>query len=182
MYEPAEDSELILRHIHTFIQKRKVKTVLDMGCGSGILSEEASKYTETVVGVDKDPLAISYCKDRYKHIANLHFIRSDLFSKIPRKKYDLLLFNPPYLPNEKKFHDPALHGGKKGYETTLRFLHDAPKYLSPTGAILLVASSLTPREVVEKYLHDNNYSYLALETVGLFFEQLTLYQITLRKN
>ena len=43
IYDPAEDSFLILKHIKDFAHDKKV---LDLGTGSGVLAREASKYTK----------------------------------------------------------------------------------------------------------------------------------------
>ena len=56
-------------------------------------------------------------------------ITSDLFDKIPKnKKFDIVAFNPPYLPEDKredKESQLTTTGGKKGNEITLRFLKKA---------------------------------------------------------
>jgi methylase of polypeptide subunit release factors len=50
VYEPHEDSFLLLRQIKKFAKGN----CLDMGTGSGILADEASKYCDNIIGADID--------------------------------------------------------------------------------------------------------------------------------
>jgi len=88
IYEPKEDSFLILKYIKNYCNGN----VLDMGCGSGILSLEAMKYSKDVLGVDSNEECVEHCKKK-----EINVVRSDLFSNV-NGKFDLVIFNPPYLP------------------------------------------------------------------------------------
>ena len=54
------------------------------------------------------------------------------------KRFDTIIFNPPYLPDELKVKDLTLEGGKKGYEVIEKFLNDVSNHLKPDGAILII--------------------------------------------
>ena len=90
IYEPREDSELLLKHIKTFAKG----SVLDMGTGSGILAEEAAKFASKIVAVDIDDVVVAFCKKKFPHI---ECYKSNLFEKVIGK-FDCIIFNPPYLP------------------------------------------------------------------------------------
>ncbi|NQV09435.1 methyltransferase [Candidatus Woesearchaeota archaeon] len=164
MYEPREDSFLILKQIG----KYATGTVLDMGTGSGILAKEASK-TANVTAIDINPEAKKYCK-------GIKFIVSDLFSNV-KGKFDLIIFNPPYLPNDPRVEDVALDGGEKGYEIIEKFLKNAHEYLSNQGKILLLFSSLTGKEKVEDIIKKKRFYYKELSRQKLHYEELYVYLI-----
>ena len=78
--------------------------------------------------------------------------RTDLTAGI-RGQFDLVLFNPPYLPTtpEERLDDlleMALDGGPSGREVIARLLPDLPRVLAPGGKMLLVISELTGEEDV----------------------------------
>lgn len=182
IYEPAEDSYLLQKHV-----KRHSKgIVLDMGTGSGIQAEEAAKSKKVVkvFGVDINEESIKYCIRNQKS-KKIIFAQSDLFTlfKIYRKymniKFDTIIFNPPYLPNpkDKKAKDIALDGGVKGYNLICKFLHECKNFLKPRGKILLLFSSLTGKEKLEKFLIENYWNFKELDKQHTFFEDLYIYLI-----
>jgi len=171
MYDPEEDSYLIEKHIKNYPSN----SCLDVGTGSGILAKEASRYCKKVLAVDLDKEAIKHCKSTIKK-KNITFKVSNLFSNI-KEKFDLILFNPPYLPNDPLVKDKALDGGKKGYEIIEKFLKQAKSHLKENGKILLIFSSLTNKEKVNELIKKNNFKFKLLEKEKHFFEEIYLYLI-----
>ncbi len=168
IYEPAEDSYLLEKYVKKYANGK----VLDMGTGSGFLAKSALLKTKNVLAVDVNPKAVSYVKS-----LGINALCSDLFSNV-KGKFDLIAFNPPYLPSEKKEDkETALQvsGGKKGFELIGRFLKDAKKHLNKDGKILLLFSSLSGD--IEKLMKKHKYRFEKLEEQKLFFEKLYVYEI-----
>ncbi|MDP3986789.1 MAG: methyltransferase, partial [Nanoarchaeota archaeon] len=153
----------------------KNKNVLDVGTGSGILAIAAKVAgAKSVLAVDINKEATNYVKAK-----GINSRVSDLFSNI-KEKFDLIVFNPPYLPKDNLEDDDSettTTGGKHGHEIISRFLQEAKTHLTKNGRILLLFSSLTGRENVDKVLRENNYHFNTLETQKLFFEELYVYEI-----
>lgn len=168
IYEASEDSFLIGGYVSKFARGK----VLDMGTGSGYLMEIALSKTKMVKGVDIDKDAVRFCKNK-----SLDVIYSDLFSNV-KEKFDVIIFNPPYLPqdeNMKKHKD--LFGGKYGWEIIERFFKNVGKYLNKNGEILILFSSLTNKEKVDSIIKQNKFRFEELESknVGLM-EKLFVYR------
>jgi release factor glutamine methyltransferase len=74
--------------------------VLDMGTGSGVCAMFAAKYARRVVAVDINPAAVR-CTEinaRLNHLEHKIDVRhGDLFAAVPGERFDLILFNPPFL-------------------------------------------------------------------------------------
>ena len=96
VYIPAEDSFLLA----DYASKQKGR-ILEIGCGSGIvsLSAAAANRANEVIGVDINPAAVECAtKNAEKnHLKNCKFLQSDLFANVSGK-FNVILFNPPYLP------------------------------------------------------------------------------------
>ncbi len=170
IYEPAEDSYLLEKYVKIFAKGN----VLDLGCGSGIQSLAAlsCKDVKKVVGVDINPECIEYCK---KNIPKAEFIVSDLFSNV-KGKFDLIIFNPPYLPKDSdEDSESALitTGGYTGIELLDRFLKEVGHFLNFDGKILIVVSSLTGD--VDSLIKKYNFKFKILEKQKVFFEELKVY-------
>ena len=141
VYEPREDSFLIQKHIKKYAKG----IVLDMGTGSGILAEEAasSKNVVKLFAVDINESAIIHCI-RHQKSKKIIYAMSNLFSLFKRDrrymhlKFDTILFNAPYLPDDPNVKDSALDGGKQGYELICKFLNESKRFLKPKGKILLI--------------------------------------------
>ncbi len=191
-YPPHEDSFLMTEYLGNIVIGKKV---LDMGCGSGIQGIISKKYGSnyiTFADIDRDALVISKYNYTYNFVdssvtlnslkeytlENAEFILTDLFRNI-NKKYDLILFNPPYLPaagDEDEKSKLWTAGGKTGNEIIDNFLSDAYKYLNNNGCILLLVSSLSnPPYILSKY--SKLYKFKVVKKLKLFFEELILIEL-----
>ena len=179
IYKPREDSFLLKKHL-----KKHVKgVVLDIGTGTGIQALEAasSKKVVKVYAIDINSKAIDYCRANIDN-KKIIFLTSDLFlvfrvdQRYKNTKFDTIIFNPPYLPTEKP-KDIALDGGKKGYESICRFLNEAKPFLKGKTKILVIFSSLTGKEKLDKYLSEHYFKFKELEKQHIFFEDLYVYLI-----
>jgi release factor glutamine methyltransferase len=172
IYHPAEDSHLLAR----FVEQKARGTVLDMGTGSGIQAEIASKKATRVVAVDINRLAIEQLKRKTPLNSNIEVRWSDLWSEVP-ESFDVIIFNPPYLPADKRTRDLALDGGKKGYEIIARFMKDAASHLKPDGEILLLFSNLTKKEKVDEIIRNSMFESILLGSERMFFEELMVHSL-----
>ena len=166
IYEPKEDSFLLLKHIKSNITPKG--KVLDMGTGSGILAKEAMKFTSKVTAADIDDKI-------QKNFPKINFIHSDLFSNIKdNDRFNIILFNPPYLPS-KGIRHIDLDGGRNGTEIMERFLKNAREHLEQNGKILLLCSSLNKN--IEQLFKRYNYNFKKIDEDSLFFEKLFVYEL-----
>ena len=139
VYQPEADTYLLLMAAQGEV--RAGDRVLEIGTGSGTIASGLEKV-RCIVVTDINPHAAACAKKK-----GLPVVRADLFSGI-RGAFDLILFNPPYLPTrpEERIDDwleYALDGGSDGREVIGRFIAEAGEHLAPDGRILLLISSLT---------------------------------------
>lgn len=176
VYEPKEDSYLILEQVKKFA----FGDVLDMGTGSGILAIEAARTADFVIGADINRKALEIAEGNAYGIENIKFVYSDLFSYFRKNpmKFDLIVFNPPYLPEmkgEEKDVAEAVSGGRHGYEILAKFFDDAADFLKPEGRILILFSSITQREKIHGILEEHAFNFQKLSEKEIPFETLYVY-------
>jgi release factor glutamine methyltransferase len=154
VYQPEADTYLLLD-----AARKEVKPgdrILEVGTGSGLISRELAKVSG-VVATDINPHAVLCARK-----AGIDVVRTDLFAGI-RGFFDLILFNPPYLPTqpEERMDDwleYALDGGESGRAVIERFARNIGDVLAPGGRILLLISSLTGLSDVQALFAGQGYS------------------------
>ncbi len=184
VYPPSEDSYLLIESIDI----SDFHNALEIGVGSGIISLHLCKKVENVFGCDINPYSLLLTKQNAasNSINNLHLFSSNIFSSIkPGALFDLIVFNPPYLPVDfppRKLIDLSYHGGIDGGEHIRSFLNDLDKYLSESGTAYLLQSSLYDLENTTEYLINNNFKYDIKKNIKLDFETLYVFEISFIKD
>lgn len=81
----------------------KGKKVLELGCGSGIISLLAASKGALVTASDINRTALKALeKASLKNALPIHVINSNLFDKLQEKQFDYIIINPPYYPKAPK--------------------------------------------------------------------------------
>jgi release factor glutamine methyltransferase len=178
VYEPADDTFLMCANLDIMPGER----MLEIGTGCGLIAILAAKAGANVVATDQSELAVQNAR---KNVV-LHQCESVVdirhgvfFTPIrPDEKFSLLVFNPPYLPSTKKDQgfDPAWSGGAKGYEVTDQFLSMCVNHLQSNSRLLLIQSSLSKPEYIQKRLEEIFGSVRIREKKSFFFERLLLFE------
>ncbi len=155
VYDPAEDTFLLLENIHP----RPQEAVLELGTGCGIIALACAHAGARVVASDCNPHAVENCRQNLirnqSRIIGIMDVRlGDLFTVVrPRERFDLIVFNPPYVPTPAgelldQWLDLATSGGAGGLAVTGRFLKDVGRFFTANARAYTIISSRSPPEVV----------------------------------
>ena len=137
----------------------KVKNILELCTGSGCLSilmADAFPHAHIdAVDLSPDALAVALRNvEDYQLKERISLIESDLYSKLPKKTYDIIVTNPPYvnsksmksLPAEYR-HEPsmALAGGEDGMDLVRKIVAGAKQHLSRHGVLIVEIGNEFPQ-------------------------------------
>jgi release factor glutamine methyltransferase len=174
VYPPREDSHLLL----DCLDVRKGERVLEMGCGSGIISLHCAKAGALVTAVDINPKAVSCTKmNAQSNRLEVEVLLSDLLLDV-QGSFDTLVFNPPYLPSEEKGEiEASWAGGEDGVRVLERFLREAPSHMNRGGNVVVLLSSLMRDASLSCVL--SSFRRRRLGQSKLFFEELWVEELTL---
>lgn len=144
----------VTRCFGSVIRSLEASSVLDLGCGTGILALIASRYAREVVGVDIDPRAIACAQHNtaLNSIENVRFLLGDGYSPIGRQRFCLIISNPPFYPAEGITRPPASMCTNTDNALLYSLIRDVRQHLNPGGRALFVTSSLSDNNRVRNLL------------------------------
>ena len=131
--------------------RRAIKSILDLCTGSGclaiLLAHSFPGARIDAADVSSEALAVARVNvRRYRLSRRIRLAKSDMFSALRGRHYDLIVSNPPYvtaagmqrLPREYR-HEPgiALAGGRDGLDGVRRILLAAAAHLNPGGLLVV---------------------------------------------
>ena len=172
---PRPETEVLIDLILSQISnKNNYLNILDIGTGSGCILISLLKELVKAkgIGVDKSTKAIAIAKKNsisqqvdnrasFKNV-NLEEIKFD-------KKFDLIVSNPPYLPDvslknlnlDIKLYEPkiALQGGVRGVDFLCKIINLASKILKINGLLALEIGD-NQLHILAKYLKKNRFKIL----------------------
>ena len=154
-------AEWIERRFEPFVDAAKVSRILDLGTGSGCIAVALAfafpKAKVDASDVSAQALEVARANvDAHGLSQRITLIRSDGFDAL-EGKYDLIVSNPPYVPEasyenlpQEYRHEPGggLRAGAEGLDLIDRIITDAPEHMN--NKALLVVEAGEAREALEK--------------------------------
>lgn len=193
VYLPSDDTDLLL----LVLEKEVISTgktfvkAIDIGAGNALLSLALYPVVKEIYSTDINPIVIDYLlnlKERY-NLDKMKIVYSNLFDSIDKNEvFDLLVFNPPYVPTEELIEDEdldqmngydlAVNGGEYGREVIDKFIEQLPSHLERNGVCYLLVSSLNKPEELITLLSNKGLKTDVAASKRLFFEEIFVLRIT----
>jgi release factor glutamine methyltransferase len=168
---PSDDSIFlsnVVNHYHG-------QLALEIGTSSGIILKELSKNFRIVIGTDID---FDSLKRAQSVLRNDRLVCCDAASALHDVRFDLIVTNPPYLPNNPNHVDKTVDGGPTGIEVSIHILTSALDKLARNGKILILVSNLSDKKKLEVFVSENNLVINQIAQKKLFYEILEIIEIS----
>ena len=155
--DPRADTETLIE----FVIEKPVKSVLELGTGSGAIAVTLAcewKHVHlTAVDISEDAISMAKINAEKFNVQNkIHFLKSDWFETV-RGSFDLIISNPPYIglveqdeiAAEVIKYDPeiALFAGRDGLEAYKKIIPNLAKFLKPDGLVVLETGASQSNQV-----------------------------------
>ena len=177
VYVPAEDSYLLAENLEI----KEGQSVLEIGTGSGIVAMYASRLTDkiTVSDINFDACELARKNFEANNIENIEILFGNMFEPVEKRKFDVILFNTPYLPTEddEVIDDTinyAFDGGLNGRKVIDLFLNEVGNHLNDGGIVQMIQSSLSGNEETLEKLDNLGFIAEIKASEHFFFEDITL--------
>ncbi len=158
VYRPDDDSSMLIG----MIELNRGERVLEIGCGSGIISIHCAIAGGLVTACDinRNAVRLTEYNAEENGVKLQNLLVGNMFESLDGL-WDVIIFNPPYLPVlDKRIQDFRWDGGEKGDETVIKFLEEGWKYMHSESRIYFCCSDMSPmsaiRRVMERYYTVND--------------------------
>ncbi len=147
---PRPETELLVETVLARFPADKNIQLLDLGTGSGAIAIAIAheKSAWEILATDQSADSLNLAKENASrlNVNNVQFILSDWFSKVPEKKFDAIISNPPYvaegdvhlLKGDVRFEpQDALVSGQDGLSDIRLIVSQARNYLTQYGMLAI---------------------------------------------
>lgn len=142
-----------------FLEDKKLndKSLLELGCGSGLISVLAAQKGAKVLASDLNPQAIENALlNAKKNNVEVQVVESDLFKKIPKQEFNYIIINPPYYAkNPKNIAENAWFCGEN-FEYFEKLFSQIATYFNRNSKVYMILSEDCELENI-KQLAKNKY-------------------------
>lgn len=149
---PRPETEMIVENALEILKTRENSRFCEVGVGSGCISISIlhNAKTASAIGLEVSEKALEVAKlnaENHQVSERFNLKISNVFGVLTDEIFDLIVSNPPYIPRqdianlqaEVRDFEPlnALTDEKDGLSIIKRIIADAPKFLNPSGFLLL---------------------------------------------
>ncbi len=174
-YSPSEDTFLLA----DILDRYPAKQSLEIGVGRGLITTALAKKSDYVVGVDISTEAI---KETQRVLAKLELLQhvdlviADGPPPLSQRTFDLIVFNPPYLPSE-NIVDRRVDGGERGIDVPIRWFTSCLSLIKKHGTVLMILSTASAFDLAISRISRTCHVRIVARQ-RLFFEELLALEIT----
>jgi ribosomal protein L3 glutamine methyltransferase len=148
-------AELVVDGLMPWLDLEQPLRALDVGTGCGCIAVHWPSLEVDAIDISEPALARARSNARRHGVDDrVTFHHSDVFSALDGRRYDLIVSNPPYVPNASMtdlpaeyLHEPdsALRAGNDGLDIVRRLLAGAFDHLRPGGQLLIEVGEAQPQ-------------------------------------
>ena len=147
----------ILAHFVSSLNLRQT-LFLDVGCGSGIVAMCAARAGARVTAVDINPEAVRCTlANAERHALSIDARTSDLFSSLCDARFDIIAWNPPFLPGTPAgLAEAAFYGGPR-FDVIRRFVDTVGNHMNRGAAVYTILSADIDIAAIEEMFRNRGF-------------------------
>lgn len=155
------------------------KTLLELGCGTALISIVCAKAGAKVTAIDLSTNAIKNAKhNALQNKADVSIIHSDLFDNVQVQPFDWIVINPPYYAQKAKNEEELAWNCGEGFEYFTKLFKSIGSYLHQHSKVIMVLTKGCNQQRIFSIAGENGFQMnIIREKKVLFDERDFLYEI-----
>lgn len=154
------------------------KKLLELGCGTGLISIFSAKSGAVVTASDSSTIALNNAKDNAEsNKVPIEFIQSDLFDSIPETTYDYIVINPPYYPRSPDNDAERAWYCGENFEYFVKLFSQVGHYINDKALIIMVLSEDCNLERIESIANGKGFTFNMIRQKRISMEKNFIFQI-----
>jgi methylase of polypeptide subunit release factors len=147
---PGSSTEFFCRNWSAAGLNHPTGSLLELGCGSGALTLHAARQGWQATGSDIDEVAVRAARrNAVRNGIDAEFARSDLFAAFEDRRFDVIVFNQPFVHKPMVASDELALASANG-DLSRRFLDEAARYLQPGGKLVFSYSNCSNDHLLDR--------------------------------
>lgn len=169
-------TKVFLDYISTLDLKNK--SVLELGCGSGIIAIQSAFQGAQVTASDIHPKAvISVQEVAQKQGFKINAVLSDLLEDIPATDFDYIFINPPYYPRKAHNLEEKAWFCGENFEYFEKMMSQVSALNTSKTKVLMILSDACDFHSISQIAKKNTLQITEIHQVQLTFEKNLIYRI-----
>lgn len=154
------------------------KKVLEVGCGSGLISILAARKGALVTSIDINPAAVRATADNAAiNGISLQAYESDLFSNVIGQTFDILVINPPYFKKNPSTPAAAAWYAGESYQYFEKLFAGIGRHIKSDSLVLMVASEDVDTDLIRQIADKNNFTLSLHSQAVIMLERNFIFSI-----
>ena len=169
------------RFLLSYLEKQNIKEklLLELGCGTGLISIRAAKQGAVVTASDLNQLAVDNCiTNAVSNSVSISTYHSNLFLSIPQKHFDWIIINPPYYAKPIRSNEELAWNCGEDFEYFKELFFSLKNYIHQDSFIIMVLTLGCDISAIQSIAKINHFTFeLIAEKKVLFDEKDFLFKI-----
>lgn len=153
-------------------QPTKGASLLELGCGTGLISIIAAKAGSEVTATDLSSKAIENIKlNTRQQGVSIHIIQSNLFESIEKKTFDWIVINPPYYARTPANEEEIAWYAGEDFDYFHRLFASLLDYMHDTTQVIMVLTKGSDISRISTIGSKNGFEFELLKEKDVFFDE-----------
>jgi release factor glutamine methyltransferase len=148
------------------------KSLLELGCGTGLISVIAAKSGAVVTATDLSRKAIDNINlNANRNGVNIRIIQSDLFNSIERETFDWIIINPPYYAGTASSEEELAWYAGENFDYFRRLFKSLSDYSHKTTEIIMVLTKGSEVSKISTIGNESGFAFELIKEKNVFFDE-----------